>query len=55
MAGLDPIIQEFRLAPDVSKLHALAAVLEKHIGALRAELEQFLDPEPAPEAPAEPG
>ena len=52
MAGLDPIIQEFRLAPDVTKLHALAAVLEKHIGALRAELEQFL--EPAPESPPAP-
>ena len=47
MALLPPIIQDFQIRPDVSKVHAVAAVLEKHIGALRAELEQFLDPEPA--------
>lgn len=57
MAGLGPIVQEFHVVPDVSKLHAMMAVLEKHLGALRADLEQFLDPEaspePAPEVPAE--
>ena len=51
MAGLDPIIQEFRVIPDVTRLHAVAVVLEKHIGALRADLEQFLEPGPGPAAP----
>lgn len=56
MAGLDPIVQEFHVVPDVSKFHALAVVLEKHIGTLRADLEQFLDlkPEAAPEVPPGP-
>jgi hypothetical protein len=54
MAIVPPIVQDFQIKPDVSKVHAVAAVLEKHISALRAELEQFLDPEPAPEAPPEP-
>ena len=54
MALLPPIIQDFQIRPDVSKLHAVASVLEKHIGALRAELEQFLEPEAAPEVPSGP-
>ena len=56
MAGLDPIVQTFRVVPDVSKLHALTDVLEKHLGALRADLEQFLEAEAGavPEVPPEP-
>ena len=54
MAIVPPIVQDFQIKPDVSKVHAVAAVLEKHIGALRAELEQFLEPAPAPEPEAAP-
>ena len=54
MALLPPIIQDFQIRPDVSKLHAVASVLEKHIGALRADLERFLEPEAAPEVPSGP-
>ena len=52
MAIVPPIVQDFQIKPDVSRVHAVAAVLEKHISALRQELEQFL--EPAPEVPPEP-
>jgi hypothetical protein len=54
MAIVPPIVQDFLINPDVSRVHAVAAVVEKHIGALRAELEQFLEPEAAPEAAPEP-
>lgn len=47
MASLDPVIQRIHVEPHVEKLHAFAAVIEKHIGALRADLEQFLDGPPA--------
>lgn len=46
MASLDPVIQRIHVEPHVEKLHAFAAVLEKHMGALRADLEQFLDGQP---------
>ena len=52
MAIVPPIVQDFQIKPDVSRVHAVAAVLEKHISALRQELEQVL--EPAPEVPPEP-
>ena len=48
MAGLDPIIQEFRVIPDVTRLHAVAVVLEKHIGALRADLRAVPRTRPRP-------
>jgi hypothetical protein len=50
MAGLEPIVQTFRVVPDVGTLHALTSVLEKHLGALRADLEQFLEAGAAPAA-----
>lgn len=46
MASLDPVIQRIHIEPHVEKFHAFASVLEKHMGALRADLEQFLDGEP---------
>lgn len=46
MASLDPVIQRIHVEPHVEKLHAFAAVMEKHMGALRADLEQFLDSRP---------
>src|SRR5579859_6871682 len=53
VASLDPVIQRIHVEPHVEKLHAFAAVIEKHMGALRADLEQFLDGQPQQDGEAQ--
>jgi hypothetical protein len=44
-----PVTQTIEVKVDVARLHALAALIEKHAGAFRADLEKLMAGEPGGE------
>lgn len=46
MARVYPETITVDVAPDLERMHALAALVEKHVGAFRADLEKLMRGEP---------